>query len=208
MNVGQRIKNRRKQLGMSAEQLAEKIGKAPATVYRYENGDISRVDSAKLMPIAEALSTTPAYLMGWEDDKTVLVENNDATIIHTKRIPILGDTAAGLPIVANRVYDEYIDVPMDGRHFDAAVRVNGDSMSPRFEIGDLALIRYQDDVDDGQVAIVCLDDTVTLKRLYHIPHGIVLHSDNPKYKPMVYRIEDVQSIHLTGKVVGVIHWEE
>lgn len=72
MNVGERIKNRRKQLGMSAEQLAEKIGKAPATVYRYENGFISKVDSEKLMPIAEALLTTPAYLMGWEDEDTAL----------------------------------------------------------------------------------------------------------------------------------------
>ena len=68
MNTGMRIKARRKQLGMSAETLASIIGVSPTTVYRYENGDIEKVDSTKLEPIAVALHTTPAYLMGWEND--------------------------------------------------------------------------------------------------------------------------------------------
>jgi len=67
MKVGVRIKSRRKQIGMSAEQLAEKIGKSPATVYRYENGEIRAVDSEVLLPIADALGVTPGYLMGWDD---------------------------------------------------------------------------------------------------------------------------------------------
>ena len=67
MTTGQRIKARRKQLGISAEKLAEKLEISPATVYRYENGDIEKVPGDRLVPIAEALSTTPAFLMGWED---------------------------------------------------------------------------------------------------------------------------------------------
>ena len=63
--VGERIKQRRKQIGMSAEQLAEIIGKSAATVYRYENGSIESVDSQALQPIADALGVTPGYLMGW-----------------------------------------------------------------------------------------------------------------------------------------------
>ena len=65
MTVGERIKQRRKQIGMSAEQLAEIIGKSAATVYRYENGSIESVDSQALQPIADALGVTPGYLMGW-----------------------------------------------------------------------------------------------------------------------------------------------
>ena len=68
MTVGQRIKQRRKQLNMSAEELAAKIGRSPATMYRYEKGDIDKMDSSVLLPIADALLTTPAYLMGWSDD--------------------------------------------------------------------------------------------------------------------------------------------
>lgn len=67
MTTGQRIKARRKQLGISAEKLAEKMGISRATVYRYENGDIEKVPGDRLIPIADALSTTPAYLIGWED---------------------------------------------------------------------------------------------------------------------------------------------
>ena len=200
VNVGERIKMRRKRLNMSAEELAAKIGKSPATMYRYEKGEIDKMDASVLLPIADALSTTPAYLMGWE--------NGLEAVTTTKRIPILGDTAAGQPIVANREYDEYIDVPTDGRKFDAAVRVTGDSMMPNYRIGDLALVRYQDDVLDGQIAVVCLDDEVTLKRIYHMPNGIVLHSDNPKYKPVMISEDDVPNIHLTGRAIGCIRWEE
>ncbi|MBO5917371.1 MAG: helix-turn-helix domain-containing protein [Oscillospiraceae bacterium] len=68
MTVGERIKARRKTLGLSAEDIAERIGKSAATIYRYEKGDIKSVDSTIIVPLSEALSTTPAYLMGWSDD--------------------------------------------------------------------------------------------------------------------------------------------
>lgn len=67
MSVGKRIKERRKQLGMSAEDLAELVGVSPATIYRYESGYIENVKSSKLTPIAKALRTNEAYLMGWDD---------------------------------------------------------------------------------------------------------------------------------------------
>ena len=68
MTVGERIKERRIQLGMSAEALASKVGMSPATIYRYENGFISSANSNKLNPIAAALQTTPSYLMGWDEE--------------------------------------------------------------------------------------------------------------------------------------------
>ncbi len=68
MNIGNRIKQRRIDLDISAEELAVMIGKSRATIYRYENGDIENLPTTILEPLAEALETTPAYLMGWEDD--------------------------------------------------------------------------------------------------------------------------------------------
>lgn len=67
MTTGQRIKIRRKAIGLSAEKLADILGVSPATIYRYENGDIDKVPGDRLAPIANALHTTPGYLMGWED---------------------------------------------------------------------------------------------------------------------------------------------
>lgn len=63
------MKVRRKEIGMSAEQVAEQLKISPSTVYRYENGDIGRMGIDKLTPIAAALQCTPAYLMGWDDDQ-------------------------------------------------------------------------------------------------------------------------------------------
>lgn len=66
MKIGERIKQRRIELDMDADELANKIGKSRATVYRYENGDIENMPTTVLEPIAKALQTTPAYLMGWD----------------------------------------------------------------------------------------------------------------------------------------------
>lgn len=68
MDIGQRIKKRRKELRMSADKLAELLGKNRSTVYRYEAGEIENLPLDVLEPIAKALETTPAYLMGWADE--------------------------------------------------------------------------------------------------------------------------------------------
>lgn len=75
MDVGERIKQRRKQLGISAEALAEQLGVSPATIYRYESNDIMNMRIDKLEPIAKALQTTPAYLMGWDRYEDILIHN-------------------------------------------------------------------------------------------------------------------------------------
>ena len=67
MNIGQRIKERRKALKMSAEEMGEKLGKDRSTIYRYENGFIENLPLDILEPIAEVLQTTPQYLMGWQE---------------------------------------------------------------------------------------------------------------------------------------------
>lgn len=73
MNTGDRIKQRRLELGLSADDLANKIGKSRATIYRYENGDIENMPTPILEPLAKALDTTPADLMGWNESSSPLV---------------------------------------------------------------------------------------------------------------------------------------
>ena len=66
MSIGQRIKEKRKELKISADELAARLGKDRSTIYRYDKGDIENLPLDILEPIANALSTTPQYLMGWE----------------------------------------------------------------------------------------------------------------------------------------------
>lgn len=67
MTIGGRIKTRRKEIKLSVDELASRLGKDRSTVYRYENGEIEKLPIDMLTPIADALETTPEYLMGWEN---------------------------------------------------------------------------------------------------------------------------------------------
>lgn len=66
MRIGERIKERRIYLGLTVDDLAEKLNKNRATIYRYEKGDIENLPLDVLEPLAKALETTPAYLIGWD----------------------------------------------------------------------------------------------------------------------------------------------
>lgn len=67
MRIGERIKQRRLELGYTADALAKLLNKNRATIYRYENGDIENMPIDVLESLAKALNTTPAYLMGWQE---------------------------------------------------------------------------------------------------------------------------------------------
>ncbi len=69
MTIGERIKNRRRALGISQVSLADKIGVSKQSLYKYECGIITNIPSDKIEELASALGTTPAYLMGWATDR-------------------------------------------------------------------------------------------------------------------------------------------
>lgn len=69
MTVGERIKARRKELCLSADSLAERIGVSRSTMFRYESGDIEKLPADSLAPIASALNTSVEYLMGWSNEE-------------------------------------------------------------------------------------------------------------------------------------------
>lgn len=114
MDVGKRIKERRQELGLSADHLADVLGKNRSTIYRYESGYIENMPIEILEPIAKALQTTPAYLMGWDVDEIETISNiqNDANIYEDiyeseiKQISELGLTAEELNDVLS--YASYI----------------------------------------------------------------------------------------------------
>lgn len=93
MDIGKRIKDRRKELGLNAEAVAEKIGVSPATIYRYESADILNMGIDKVELIAEALYTTPAYLMGWADEQP-LTDKEQQLVASFKSLNEIGKTKA------------------------------------------------------------------------------------------------------------------
>lgn len=85
MSVGEKIKLRRKELGLSAEEVAEQLGVSPATIYRYESNYINNMGVDKLKPIAKVLRVSEAYLMGWETSDTIILAEDETSIINAYR---------------------------------------------------------------------------------------------------------------------------
>jgi len=89
MDVGQRIKDCRIKKGLSVDELAEKLKKNRATVYRYENGDIENLPITIIEPIAQALETSPAFLMGWTENSAPLSDKIETNKIMETKNPFI-----------------------------------------------------------------------------------------------------------------------
>ena len=78
MEVKDIIRNRRLELDLTLEQIAQRVGVSKPTVMRWENGDIENMRADKIDKLAKALNTTPVYLMGWTDEKEIMDLGNNA----------------------------------------------------------------------------------------------------------------------------------
>lgn len=202
MDIGERIKMLRTQQGLTLEEVGTRVGVGKSTVRKWESGQIANMRRDKIALLAKALNVTPAYLMGWDEPSPASRPLPAGLLpVVKRRIPILGHVAAGVPIMAEREYEEYEDDTY-GLSCDYVLRVEGDSMEPRVMNGDIVYVRQQPDVDDGQIAVVGVDDSVTLKVVYHLPNGLQLVSLNPKYKPMIYTQSNTDYLAIIGLAVA------
>lgn len=206
MKIGERIRQRRKFLGLSVDELAEKLGKNRATVYRYESSDIEKLPTTVLEPLADALKTTPAYLMGWEDDKPA----DTLTVLPTDKIhmiPVFGSVAAGFGAYASSDIIEYIPLYIENDcdvEDTICITVKGQSMYPKIEEGDRIVVRRQDSVDNGRIAVVMIGDEAVVKRVECEQNKLTLISINPEYPPRVIEGKDLEDVRIVGLVQEVM----
>ena len=192
-----RIKSAREDLKLTKRELAKRIGVHESSINKYEKGLVD-IPLSKISELARVLKVTEAYLMGWEEKS----EQSPQGL----QIPVLGTVAAGIPISAVEDILDYEEVPQSwesqGEFF--GLRIKGDSMEPRMESGDVVIVRQQSDANSGDTVIVLVNgDDATCKRLQKTDNGIMLVSTNPKYPPMFYSTEDIQTkpVVILGKVV-------
>lgn len=212
MTTGERMKQRRKEIGFSAEKVAERLGVSPATIYRYEKGDIEKVPVDSLAELAKILQTTPAYLMGWEEQPTPAPAKKPTIppgfmpMPKMRKVPLIGAIACGDPITAIQNREGEIDAPEDMR-CDFALRCKGDSMiGAGIHDGDAVYINIQPEVENGEIAAVRIGDEATLKRVYIHQDYIELRPENPAYESIIRRKEEMNDVHIEGKAVGYTHW--
>ncbi len=202
--INENIKNRRRALGMTQEDLAKEMGyKSRSTIAKIEAGE-NDVSHGKIMAFAEALNTTPAMLMGIEIDPTepqyVDVADNHFGL-QMQAVPLVGNIAAGSPILAmENIEDAYgLDASLGA---DFCLKIKGDSMIEEgiFD-GDIVFIHQQPEVNNGDIAAVIIENEATLKRFYKQKDAVVLQPANKLYEPIVLREGDV---HVAGKLVAVL----
>jgi repressor LexA len=116
-------------------------------------------------------------------------------------LPLVGQVAAGEPVLAEEHIEEYLDVPavIGGETGDYILRIKGDSMKDAGILeGDFVVVRPAEDADNGEIVVALLDDEATVKRFYREKDQIRLEPANKAYKPIKTR-----EAELLGKVVGV-----
>ena len=197
-----RLKELRKQAGLTLDELAERVGTSKQTIHRYENGIITNVPPRKIESLASALGTTPQELMGWDDEPATDYKN--VMPVSVKQLPVLGDIACGMPIYAEERHESFVSVA-EGLDADFCLKARGDSMvGARVFDGDVVFIRSQSTVENGEIAAVILDDEATLKRVYYYPNEgkLVLSPENPRYAPLVFVGRELENVKIIGKAVA------
>ena len=144
--------------------------------------------------------------MGIEEDRTTtpppLLQFDNIHQVAPVKIPILGRIACGEPIFEAEDFQGYTDI-ISKIHVDFCLIAQGDSMiGARIHDGDVVFIRQQPEVENGEIAAVSINDEVTLKRIYIYDNQIVLNAENPKYAPMIYSLDQIESFRILGKAVA------
>lgn len=208
MSLGNNIKYARKAAGLTQEDIAREIGVSKQTVQKYESGIITTISSDKIEIIAKLLRTTPAKLMGWEDNTSAqsfkLFSPNVTDDVVT--FPVLGSIAAGYNEMAIEDWSgETIDVPLSflkGRSKSDffVLKVHGDSMYPIYHTDDKVLILRQTFVErSGDVGAVIYDgECATLKRVEIFDDMVRLSPLNPSYPPKELTGANLEQYHIIG----------
>lgn len=207
MTVGQRIKNRRKELGLSVDEVADKLGKNRATIYRYESNEIEKLPTTVLEPLSKVLKTTPSALMGWEDP----MESNISAILpseNIRMIPVFNSVSAGFGAYADNYITEYMPLYIENdeeAENTMCITVEGNSMYPKIEDGDHIQVLKQNWCDDGQIAVVLINgEDAVVKKIKFGDNSTTLISVNPEYEPRVFEGAEQEELRILGVVRKII----
>lgn len=198
------IKRRRQQLKMTQTDLALKMGYADKSmIAKIEKGNVD-LPQSKILAFANVLETTPGELMGWdyEAEPTETVDN--IYKLDKIRLPMLGKVACGEPIFADEDRESYIMVGTDiGADF--CLQCQGDSMiNARIHDGDIVFVKKTDIVENGEIAVVIIDDEATLKRFFYYREQnlVILKPENPKYQDIILTGEQLNQVKVLGRAVA------
>lgn len=195
--IGLRLENARKNKGMTIQQVADRINLSKSTISRYENGLVENMSNPTIQTLADIYNVNVMWLLGKSNDKEVR-----ATKSNTNSIPLIGQIAAGSPILAEENIEDYFNLDSSIKA-DFCLRIKGDSMiNEGIFDGDIVFIKKQCTLENGQIGAILIEEEATLKTFYKDENTVILQPANKEYKPMVYTNGNLT---ILGKLVAVLN---
>lgn len=209
--TSERLKEYMKKYNLKQVDILEK-----AKPYTIEHGvklnknDLSQYVSGKVEPgqekvfiLSKALNVDPAWIMGL--DTPMRKEVAKPIDKYSNPIPLLGTIAAGTPILAEENIEDYFNIDTKVKA-DFALRIKGDSMiGAGIFPGDIVFIHQQNQIENGEIGAILIENEATLKKFYHEKGTIILQAENDNYKPMIFTNGNVR---VMGKLVAVLNIRE
>lgn len=192
------MKNRRKSLNLTLEDVGNAVGVGKSTVRKWENGDIENMKRDKIEKLSKVLKVSPMDILGFED--------TSLETLPVKKIPVVSQISAGLPIYSEENLIDYIYFATNKLNFDKeefGLKVSGDSMDKIFQDGDIVVVEKDSVVENGQLGVVMVNGyNATVKRIRYNDDQIILipESNNSNHYPQVYNAKD--EVKIVGRVVA------
>ena len=207
MKVNEIIKRRRKELGLTLKDVAEKLGVSESLISRYESNDVKNMGIDKLIPLAEVLKTTPTYLMGLEKDRKQEDSNIDMNNVingdEFVMIPLYSSISAGYGS-EEAEFIEMIAIPgLKNPQECFGVIVKGDSMEDKIDSGSTIIVRRDSVIEPGQIGAFSFNNKSYVKQKKVYGNTIVLHSYNDRYEDLL--VDEAEEFKEYGKVIMSIN---
>jgi repressor LexA len=205
MALSDNLKKARKNAGLTQEELAKKLALNSRTYGSYERGERD-ISTALLLNICKALNISSDTLLD-TPTKPDIQSNAEPIYDNVFRRPVFDSVSAGFGAYASNDIVGYMPVIIDNPHDvddTICIKVRGNSMYPKIEEGDTIVVRKQDAVDDGRIAVVLIGDDAVVKKVEFGKDCLTLISINPEYPPRTIEGPDLENVRIVGLVRQVI----
>ncbi len=202
VNIGERIKKRREENGLSLQDVADQLDVNRSSVMRWENGETSRIKLPIVEKLAQILQTSPGYLMGYK--------NFDDSVTASRICS--AEDACYLPVLKNLSLTGNLFEKPNVSHYELSEScyrykpcfyflTAEDSMAPRLEKGDRLLVLQQNSLENGQLGVFILDEKTCIIREYYRKNSLELRAFNPYYPVLTFSKEEEGRIQIVGRVL-------
>lgn len=204
-DIGKYIRQLRNEKKLTQEELGELLGVQKAAVQKWESGAVKNLKRETIKKLSEIFAVSPGNFITNEADRPNISAVYSDEI---RKIPVFESVSAGFGTYADSMVADYI--PMFIKNPAEApllmgIRVQGDSMYPTIEDGDIIIVRRQSSVDSGSIAVMLIDnENGVVKKVEYGRNWIDLVSINPMYPKRRFEGEDITRLRVMGLVKQVI----